>query len=60
MIMAVFVDAIRNRGMHLALDQVPDQEHGNQGDCEYAAKNAHAKTLAERGMRYNCHRRCPR
>lgn len=40
--------------MRSALDQVPDQEHGNQSDCEYAAKYYHMKNLAEGGMCYNC------
>ena len=40
--------------MRSALDQVSDQEHGNQGDCEYATKYFHAKSLAQGGMPYNC------
>lgn len=31
--------------MRSALDQISDQEHGNQGDCEYAAKYFHIQSL---------------
>lgn len=32
--------------MRSAIDQVSDQEYGNQGDCEYAAKYVHVESLA--------------